>query len=609
MRKSIIIILILLLTSTNISGQGAGGKIEISTIDSLLLEGFSLRWSDPYNAVLILLNALELSKKINYDVGLAKSHSYLGIAYENLSFFDEAFYHYLEGLKLSDSLNLTEDKGFAYNNIGNYYLKFDQLELGLEYLNKGLEIAQQINNQRLLAYIYRNLAQYHRKKKNFATALDLIQKSLTLREKENDERGIITSLREKFMIYFDMKDYKKTEEILQRLYNFIKDKQNYKLQFARIMKTHAEIELFRNNFKKAEELCIESLALFNELKNIEGIAQIHKILSDIYKAQGKFPKAIENLKQHINFLDSLNKIKSSQRVYLLETQFRNQQLKNQLESKSRELHQQNIITIALFFGFVILGISVYLAQKSIREKRKFIAQISEQKRILEEDNDNKMKLLSIIGHDIKNPLGSVYSVSDYLINNLDSLTKEELINYLNIIYKSNKNLLNLLENLLLWSMNKMGKLNYNFSEFNIKPVIDKNLELYNSSIKEKNIQVIKKYSDYNVFAVENMVSAITRNLINNAIKFAPIGGYLIIETEKLENELLIKIIDNGNGLDKEQIHKILFDNNNSASSSKPGTGLGLQLVKDFVKINKGKLDIKSEKNHQTEFSFTLPVKN
>lgn len=293
---------------------------------------------------------------------------------------------------------------------------------------------------------------------------------------------------------------------------------------------------------------------------------------------------------------------------MLEIEFRNIKLKNELELASEEINLRNTILISLFIGFLILGTSVYFAQKANKQKRKLIKQISDQNQILEKDIRNKQKLLSIIGHDVKNPLSSVYSISEFLINNSDSIDQNELNHYLNIIHQSIKNSLSLLDNLLLWSMNKLGMLKTEFIEVNIKELVEKVFALYDANIREKNITVVKNLAAEKVLADQNMLSAILRNLINNAIKFSNKDGIIWIESENFENNILIKIIDSGKGLTKEKIESILSSdeiNLSQDSKSESSTGLGLQIVKEFVKLLNGTFDIKSEVNKETEFSFTL----
>jgi len=374
------------------------------------------------------------------------------------------------------------------------------------------------------------------------------------------------------------------------LYEIINSNPKYTLQLARIKRTEAELNWQKKNFILANSLFDESLNLFKSIHNLEGIIRVYKLKAELLHSIGKYKEAYENIIEHNAYVDSLNKVRTVQKISLIETQFKNKELENKLKLASESLKQRNIILISLFIGFIILGLSFYFIYNANGEKRKLINQITEQNKILEKDNIHKQKLLSIIGHDIKNPLSSVYSITDFLIHNSDSVDEIELKNYHNIIHRAVKNSLSLLDNLLLWSMNIMGKLNYNFTDINIKNLIEQSIELYNSSIIEKNLSISIETKYENVFADKNMLSSILRNLINNAIKFSPDDGVIKILTEEQDDKVLVKVIDNGKGLSQEEIDKILSEDENVLVSSlkkESGTGLGLQIVKDFVKIHNG----------------------
>jgi signal transduction histidine kinase len=558
---------------------------------------------------LLCFKAIEISEKVNYQRGIIRAYSFMGVGYENLSMYEEALDNYLKGLRIADSLNYKEDVGFAYNNLANYYAQLKNFEAAYSYLQKGLVIAENINNPRLLAYIYRNFSYYHKQRKNFATALEYAKKSLSIREAQNDERGMITSLREILTTYFHLNDFDNARKILDRLYTLMGTGGKYQLQLARIKRTEAEMLTAQKKFQEALKVFDQSLEIFKSIDNLEGIIRVLKLKSELYNSIGKYKEAYVNLLEHNSYVDSLNNIRSLQRISLLEAQFKNRELQNQLSMASDEIRNRNIIVVALFVGFIILGTSVYFAQKANKEKRKLIEKISEQNKILESDNIHKQKLLSIIGHDVKNPLSSVYSLSEFLATNSDSIDSNELKNYLKTINKAVKNSLSLLDNLLIWSMNRIGKLNYNFSDISLSPMINKVLELYDSNIKEKNITIDVNLTIESVHVDENTTSAILRNLVNNAIKFSPQNGKIKIQSETKDGFIALSIIDNGRGLSAQEINSILNDNDYYhliSPKNESSTGLGLQIVKDFLKINKGKLSITSTPGLETAFTITLP---
>ncbi len=255
---------------------------DTAKIDSLLEEGFDLRWINPKESILMISKALELSKEIDYPSGLCKSYSFMGVAYENLSMYDKALESYLTGLRISDSLNLSQDQGFAYNNIANYYIHLNKMDLAYENLINAEKIGLKINDPVLLGYIYRNFSYLYSIQKNFDLAINYAKKSLELRENLNDETGKISSLRELLVIHFNSGDYRNAELILNKLYKIIGSNQKYKLPLSRIKRTEAEMLMKQNNFSKAISVFDESLSLFKEINNLEGITSIYRKLLKNY---------------------------------------------------------------------------------------------------------------------------------------------------------------------------------------------------------------------------------------------------------------------------------------------------------------------------------------
>jgi signal transduction histidine kinase len=135
--------------------------------------------------------------------------------------------------------------------------------------------------------------------------------------------------------------------------------------------------------------------------------------------------------------------------------------------------------------------------------------------------------------------------------------------------------------------------------------------LYQSA-ENKQIDMKVDLNDHiSVLADPNMVQAVVRNLVSNAIKFTPRGGSVVIRTEvKSFNTALIQICDTGVGIDKAELSKV-FDICNTphtkGTEGEPSTGLGLILVKDFIEKNKGSISLESTKGKGTTVSFTLPI--
>jgi signal transduction histidine kinase len=237
------------------------------------------------------------------------------------------------------------------------------------------------------------------------------------------------------------------------------------------------------------------------------------------------------------------------------------------------------------------------------------AQKSEKK--LQDLNSTKDKMFSIIAHDLRSPFNSILGYSDLLLDSTYEQEASEAEMYLNIIQTSAKNTLNLLDNLLSWAKSQTGQLNFRPEKIILSEVIHEILEISNSAAKIKNISLAYlSINNYEVFADENMLQTILRNLVSNAIKFTKPKGKVDIYTEQTNGLIEIRITDNGIGMDEKAISELFVLNVHESSvgtRNERGSGLGLLVCKEFIEKNGGTLRIESKKEIGSSFIFTLPA--
>jgi signal transduction histidine kinase len=244
------------------------------------------------------------------------------------------------------------------------------------------------------------------------------------------------------------------------------------------------------------------------------------------------------------------------------------------------------------------------------ELKKINSKLRSSEKKLTETNQVKDKFFSIIAHDLKGPIATQASFLNTLIKHIDSFTKEETKFLAKEIYASVNNLSTLLENLLEWSRSQMGLKDFRPEKINLEKVVWRNVELMKPRANEKEI-VLSHEIDPNLFvyADENMVNFIVRNLMSNALKFTKKGGEVKVQSKTLEDGIVeIAVTDTGIGIEPEELKK-LFQVGNKVSrpgtANEKGTGLGLMLCREFVEMQDGRIWVDSELGKGTTFLFTL----
>lgn len=234
---------------------------------------------------------------------------------------------------------------------------------------------------------------------------------------------------------------------------------------------------------------------------------------------------------------------------------------------------------------------------------------------LQELNKSKDKFFSIIAHDLKGPFNSILGFSELLTTDWDDFGEEERKHLVKNIRSSSMLTYRLLENLLEWSRAQTGRMEFNPVLVDLSNLANESLILLREMADQKQI---KLFSEINfntlVFADENMVRTIFRNLISNAIKFSYPGQTVKLKAlEYFDEEKKVPMVradisDQGVGIPEEHLTKLFRIDQQyqtSGTSNEKGTGLGLVLCKELVDRNKGSISVVSQPGTGSVFSFTL----
>jgi PAS domain S-box-containing protein len=248
----------------------------------------------------------------------------------------------------------------------------------------------------------------------------------------------------------------------------------------------------------------------------------------------------------------------------------------------------------------------------ITERKKIEHALQENHEQLKESNTTKDKLFSIIGHDLKGPLGNIHGFTKLLLKEYDKYPEEKIQHFLSMIHQSTLNLTYLLDNLLTWSRSRGQKLEIEPKEMNAFLVIEECFSFLQASAAQKGINLQNNVSSgTKVYADEKMITTVVRNLVSNAIKFTGQNGRVkIFDHVSEENQVIINVQDNGVGMSlekKESLFKADQMQSSKGTQGEKGTGLGLLICKDFIEKNHGNIWVESALGHGTTFSFALPM--
>lgn len=223
----------------------------------------------------------------------------------------------------------------------------------------------------------------------------------------------------------------------------------------------------------------------------------------------------------------------------------------------------------------------------------------------------KDKFFGIVAHDLRNPFNAFLGMTQFMADELSTLTMDEIQRIAESLKNSAINLFGLLENLLQWSRMQTGLLALNRDSILLKPQISESMATVLDMAFKKGVSVsINIPEDIVVSADKNMLDSIIRNLGINAVKFTPKGGSISVSAKVVsDNSTEISVKDTGIGMSPEMIanmFKLDADIKRRGTEDEPSSGLGLIICSEFVQKQNGTMWVESEVGVGSSFSFSIP---
>jgi|GEM_PF-3262675 len=252
----------------------------------------------------------------------------------------------------------------------------------------------------------------------------------------------------------------------------------------------------------------------------------------------------------------------------------------------------------------------------LTENRKIEIEQRRKEEYLTKLNESKNKLLYILSHDLRAPSASIIGIANAILEQ-PHINSEEIYSYVKLIRSAASHQLDLINNLLDWSLLESGKLNYSLRPINLSYAIYNSINSIHGLAREKNIKIKVNVKPAFVLIDLNLFSRIMINILSNALKFSyPNSKIEVYSKVAGTSNLRIFVRDFGIGFDEEtQANIFQFHGRVSKTGTKgeKGSGLGLILCNDILKILgthleiKSPLNKKSKKNRGSEVSFEVPI--
>ncbi|SDD27526.1 Signal transduction histidine kinase [Mucilaginibacter pineti] len=475
------------------------------------------------------------------------------------------------------------------NNIGLCYSKINNVDSALYFYNLGLKyiddhaVQSKLKPQLLdvaRGVIYGNQANIYIWLKNYELAKVLLRKSIEI-------------------------NLRKGSDNQDALYSEIKLAQCYAAQGK-----NDSLLLTLNKLHQQSDI----------IKDVQVLADWNNLMSVYYDKINQPVLAMKYFTQYDALKDSISQKNRSLKEADIAEQIKRLEKDNEFDKLKKNNQQQNIyLRVAAVFGVMLLSIIslIFLNWQKSKKNIKVLGglndQINKQNTHLEfaldelkVNGQEKDRIMRTVAHDLRNPISGIASLTTAMGDDEYTDDQKEM---LNIIRETSFNSLELINEILEAANTATTTLNK--EPVDINGLLNNSVELlrFKAAEKDQSISLDLLSDPLEIMMSREKIWRVVGNLISNAIKFSPVGGYIFVKVIDLENEVQVSVKDNGIGIPDKLKHQVF---NMFTDAKRPGTegeksfGLGLSICQQIIEKHNGRIWFESDTENGTTFYFSLP---
>lgn len=639
----------------SIKSKNTDYRKDSTYIDQLIKLGSHLRFYKADSLKILAQKALDLSKASNYIKGESEALIRLGDYYSDKGDFDNAVDYYTQGLRNARVINNVGLTLRTLNNLAGEYAYMGDYAKALSGYLDGIELAEEADDKEMLSIMNENIANLYASQKDYDHSLIFFKKVMKLNTAIGNEVYMGETLSNLASLYADMgnMDY--------AMFNINKsiaifEKRNIEDWLAFAYEIKGKVYLKKSNYKWAlywynqsemlhkildddrgkidlyngmaeayygmgedslsEQYALDAFAISNRIQFMEGTQKCAKTLYDINKNKQNFETALKYHEIYQRLSDTLSRNENQKSLTLLKTKMEYDKQKQTLiaENDKALAQQERYVNAALVILMIFIAITL-LVHRAEKTQKKLNLELKGKKEILEvrekelqANVETKNKLFSIIGHDLRGPIGAFQGILKLFKEG--EIDKEEFLEFIPKLTDDVDHISFTLNNLLSWGQTQMNGAVTKPSSVALESLVIENINLLTEVAKAKSIKIKNEIGEnVLVWSDSNQIDIVIRNLISNALKFTPENGIITLRAEAQKEHWQISVQDTGVGIDKSTIEKLFSKSSNVTTygtNNEKGTGLGLSLCKEMVEKNNGSIWVESKLRIGSCFYFTLP---
>ncbi|MDF2187569.1 tetratricopeptide repeat-containing sensor histidine kinase [Paraflavitalea sp. CAU 1676] len=516
-------------------------------------------------------DALTIYRNIDNPVKTGGTLKNIGNVYRVLKHYDKAADYLQQALAIQKGQRDSIRIGNVLNDIGLVYMDQDSNAIAKQYFGQVINQYGRAVNKEIKAYVYNNLGIIAANEKQYSQAQSYYRSGLALMQELGKKYGIALILDNMGDAWFEAGDYRQALGYYNQSHELARSINTNEL-LRSVYDDYAKLYSKTGDYRKAYDY----LGLSSKLKDT------------VYQEESR--------KAYAEMSARYETEKKQTRIQLLERDYKIANIELVAQRRAKYLF---LLTSALILLLAVLMYRSYLTRKKANQQLNLL------NKQLTEANSSKTKILGIISHDLRSPVSSLFHFLQLKKIRKGQQDPKEQEAFDQKISQSAENLLETMEDLLIWSKSQMEQFEPVMENLDVEDIFDEIIDLHTTAAANKQIRLLKDQIPYlEIHTDPNFVRIILRNLVSNAIKFTPPHGTVTLSASRENNLILLHVSDSGPGISPADINNI-FEWNSIRSDS---SGLGLKLVREFTERLSGQLTVVSGNGKGAEFTVGLPAK-
>ncbi|MEM6346421.1 MAG: ATP-binding protein [Bacteroidota bacterium] len=580
------------------------------------------------SAMAYLDGALAVYYQILDSSGIARIYLNQAFIFESQNKIDSAIHYCFQALRIQEARKLSYQQANTLLQIADLYETQSDYEKTLNNQQQALSIFSQIGDVTGISSANINIGNTLQSLDRYREALPYTEQGLEYARKTADPFMIGTSLINVTNVYTELGYESDTiRNLLYEAIPLLEGNENLSAAYAGL----GYLALSKKQYADAKSWYKKELEVAEDFEILSRQKSALEHLYSTYKANGETAKALELLERYSSVHDSLLNLETIETINQLNIEYESEKkekenliLQNDLtQSKLEASEQKALRNLLLGIAAVVLLLGAggfiwyrYRQRIALKEQALELEQErarKEQKRKeaekLKELDAMKTRFFTNISHEFRTPLTLILGQNEQL---QAAIEDKKLQNRLTMVGRNGHRLLDLINQVLDVAKLEAGGMSLEPSRLETISYFKHIFYSFESLAEEKGISLAFQSnleSLETAFDVKKMERVIF-NLLSNAIKFTGEGGKIEMSVLRSSNQLHITISDTGQGIKTEQLPYIFdrfYQADSNENQAKPGTGIGLSLVKELVELHEGQIKVKSELQQGTTFEIRIPL--